>query len=298
MIPVHYRYGRSAWSFASRLDEARRWGIGPTDLVLDVGSGQEPHPRANVLVDRFADDHSERAVGARLVFDRTAIIADAQRLPFPDDSFDFVICKHLLEHVAEPETLFSELTRVARRGYIETPSRLYEKLHGWRFHRWFVHVADGRIVLEAKERAIFDPDLHSWFRRELEEPDFWSFFMPRLRRLGLLTAVLWDGDIPYEIRRDLASDPDAEEFAFASGVADRGDEGIRRSSFSRARSHVSTYVRRRSDPRVPDIMRRLTCPACGSPLTHGERLDCRGCDRSFGFRGQVPWLVVDQVVAA
>ena len=38
--------------------------------------------------------------------------ADARDLPFPDDSFDAVICSHVLEHVPEDVTVALEIARV------------------------------------------------------------------------------------------------------------------------------------------------------------------------------------------
>jgi len=43
-------------------------------------------------------------------------IADIQNLPFPDDSFDRVICAHTIEHLACPEAAVSEMCRVLRPG--------------------------------------------------------------------------------------------------------------------------------------------------------------------------------------
>lgn len=43
-------------------------------------------------------------------------IADIQDLPFPDASFDRVICAHTIEHLAGPEAAISEMCRVLRPG--------------------------------------------------------------------------------------------------------------------------------------------------------------------------------------
>lgn len=47
-------------------------------------------------------------------------VADALQLPFPDQSFDFVLCSKTLHHMKEPEAVAAlrEMLRVARRGYI------------------------------------------------------------------------------------------------------------------------------------------------------------------------------------
>jgi ubiquinone/menaquinone biosynthesis C-methylase UbiE len=65
-------------------------------------------------------------------------VADGNRLPFEDKSFDLVLCNSVLHHFAEPEKLLSEVSRLASsRGAIllrdlRRPSRLAYPLHvGW-----------------------------------------------------------------------------------------------------------------------------------------------------------------------
>ncbi len=41
------------------------------------------------------------------------IVADGNRLAFPDASFDLVMCNSVLHHVAEPQRLFAEVARLA-----------------------------------------------------------------------------------------------------------------------------------------------------------------------------------------
>jgi len=41
---------------------------------------------------------------------------DLMSLPFPDSSFDFFICSHVLEHVPDDRIAISELLRITRRG--------------------------------------------------------------------------------------------------------------------------------------------------------------------------------------
>ena len=101
--------------------------------VLEIGSGHNPHPRADVLCDRYLEDR-ERA-GA-LKRDRPFVLADGEALPFVDDAFDYVIAIHVVEHADDIEAFLGELSRVARAGYLETPSAIGEHLFGWQKHRW------------------------------------------------------------------------------------------------------------------------------------------------------------------
>jgi len=40
----------------------------------------------------------------------------AQRLPFPDATFDVIVCSHILEHLSKPQNLVAELFRMLRPG--------------------------------------------------------------------------------------------------------------------------------------------------------------------------------------
>jgi len=105
--------------------------------VLDVGSGHQPHPRADVLLERHLDDHSERS-GARVIPDARLVVGDGQAMPFKDGEFDYAIASHIAEHVEDPASLCRELARVAGRGYVETPGWLGDILLRESFHRWRV----------------------------------------------------------------------------------------------------------------------------------------------------------------
>ena len=49
-----------------------------SDLVLEVGSGDMPYPRADILCDRYHGKTSHRRPNAKLIIDRPMVIADIQ----------------------------------------------------------------------------------------------------------------------------------------------------------------------------------------------------------------------------
>jgi predicted SAM-dependent methyltransferase len=55
-------------------------------------------------------------VSADLERPRAMVKADITDLPFPDDSFDVILCSHVLEHVVEDRAAMRELYRVLRPG--------------------------------------------------------------------------------------------------------------------------------------------------------------------------------------
>ncbi len=110
----HLPYFRTMPSLtALRVFHQRRIAVPVTDdaLVLDVGSGDKPSWRADVLLDRYAGaEHSAQRSGrAAARVSRPLFDADAADMPFRDDAFDYAICSNLLEHVADPVAVAAEL---------------------------------------------------------------------------------------------------------------------------------------------------------------------------------------------
>lgn len=127
------------------------------DLVLDVGGGAAPLPRADWVLDLMA--YEQRGLygppidPSRERFDATTWvrrdICDREPWPFRDGQFDFSVCSHTLEDVRDPMFVCGELIRVSTAGYIEVPSRLEEQSYGfqgpwagWGHHRWLIE-SDG-----------------------------------------------------------------------------------------------------------------------------------------------------------
>lgn len=143
--------------------------------VLEIGPGADPHPRSDVLLEIRFDDPAEYtrqfghdrplATGKELVF------YDGRTFPFPDGAFDYVICSHVLEHVPDVEAFLGEVFRVAKRGYFEYPTILYEYLYNFDVHLNFLRWADGTLRYMPKSHApleAFRP-VQAYFLRTLEQ---------------------------------------------------------------------------------------------------------------------------------
>lgn len=170
--------------------------LDPADVVLDVGGWAEPLPRADWVIDVMpyetrglygtSDPELER-------FDeRTWIqrdMCDREPFPFADAQIDFAVCSHTLEDVRDPIWVCRELSRVAKAGYIEVPSRLEEQSYGvhgpwvgWSHHRWLVDVTEDRLEFVSKPHA-----LHG--KREFQMPhERWLELSPEQR----VEAFFWE----------------------------------------------------------------------------------------------------------
>lgn len=104
-----------------------RCGVGPESRLLEVGCGvgiTPCHAAQRLGCQVVAVDLSERMLSwarrraRRLRLDRQVSLAAAaaQELPFPDDSFDAVICESVLAFMPDPARALAEYTRVARPG--------------------------------------------------------------------------------------------------------------------------------------------------------------------------------------
>lgn len=165
-------------------------------LVLEVGSGENPHPRANILVDRFLEDNTER--GGDLARDtRPLIVADAHHLPFRDGVFAYIICSHILEHMDDPPQFVRELQRTGKSGYIGSPSELAERLFHWSFHRWYVNLLpDGTLTMHPIEPGQPFGELFDYF---YEYNPMYYLFQRSMPDLFWIETE-WHGTIKLEMR--------------------------------------------------------------------------------------------------
>jgi SAM-dependent methyltransferase len=95
-------------------------GVGPGTSVLDVGCGTA-RSYAPELARRAGSyvgvDVSATAVeAARAAGLDARVVDDASALPFPDASFDRVVCIEVLEHLFAPDRAAAEIRRVLRPG--------------------------------------------------------------------------------------------------------------------------------------------------------------------------------------
>lgn len=114
-------------------------------MVLEIGPGSTPHPRANEFLEMIFESESLQisqrgGIKAQPVFgERKIHYYDGSAFPFEDRKYDYVICSHVIEHVTNPELFISEINRVSGgRGYIEYPLITYEYIYNFNVHTQFI----------------------------------------------------------------------------------------------------------------------------------------------------------------
>ena len=124
-----------------------RLDVRPGDLILDMGCGAGRHAFETVrrgcrIV--ALDQDLQELVSVRNTFaamieagelesdvQGQPISADALHLPFPNGTFDKIICSEVLEHIDDDKTALTELVRVLRPGgsiAITVPAWMPEKI--------------------------------------------------------------------------------------------------------------------------------------------------------------------------
>jgi hypothetical protein len=217
--------------------------LGPDDVVLDIGGWADPFHRADWVMDVMPFDtrglyeregwidEGDRA--HRRFDEKTWIqrdICDRTPYPFADKEIDFVICSHTLEDVRDPVWVCSEMARIAKAGYIETPSMLEElsygfrgPLVGWEHHRWLIEVDQD----EARIEFMFkDHTLHS--RPELHFP---AGFRDLLGEEQRVATLWWEGDFSYRERVFVGEGPEEHLKDFV--LRESGRRGPRPGRFRR-----------------------------------------------------------------
>ena len=91
--------------------------------ILEIGPGVRPFKHASHTIDYLPTNEKNKTSVLHIKLD-----LDTDTFPFEDNYFDFVYCRHVLQELNHPVNAYNEMTRVAKNGFIETPSPLAEAL--------------------------------------------------------------------------------------------------------------------------------------------------------------------------
>jgi SAM-dependent methyltransferase len=220
---LHAKYGRATWFpwWAAQLP----WpspGDGANLQVLEVGCGaawlwaeatdQMPAERIELtltdLSPGMVDEAVERVAGLGRFAGVEGRTADAQDVPFADDSFDVVVSNHMLYHLPEPALGVAEIARVLRPGGVVGVAT-----NGWT-HLTELWQIRAEVFAGLGDRTHHDETVEA-FGIETGEP------MLR-ERFGSVTFHRYDDTLrctdPADVVAFLRSNPPGED-ADAAGVA-------------------------------------------------------------------------------
>jgi SAM-dependent methyltransferase len=173
------------------------------ERILDAGAGQSPYrsyfSEATYIAVDFADgDHSWD-------YSNLDTITRLENLPFPNNTFDCIICTQVLEHLQEPEQVLKELCRVARSGgrlILTAPLGFgeHQAPHDYfRFTRYGLRhllVKSGWTVTEVKPRggyfrymAVMLMWMYIYFFPE-QRPNWLKWLMAPLQCLAALLLIV------------------------------------------------------------------------------------------------------------
>lgn len=269
------QFGRIKWALRKAF-----LPVSTKALVLDVGSGNSPYPRSDVLLDRLQGD--AHRCGQALIIDRPLILGDALHMPFKDKAFDFVVASHILEHMKDPAQFLSELMRVAKAGYIETPNSIGEELVPMNIHCLEVMNLDNKLIIRKKASSedvsfLGDLKIHirntAWRKLFHRSPDLFH------------TRYFWKDKIDYEILNPQVSCDWIDQIYTLSDVGksseNYGSIGWRGWGI-RLLAKLYGWMRKRKSI---DINATLACPQCHSDLKfENSSSECLACGALYSLK--------------
>lgn len=142
--------------------------IKPGDRILDIGGSLKQHKEIKIdtLVDLYPPEKAPYWPSTLKAKYFIQLDIARNKLPFKDKEFDICLCTHTLEDLYNPFLALEEMSRVAKRGYIATPSRGFDmqfshfNLTDWRtgprrqpglsHHHWFFEVKNEKLFIVPK----------------------------------------------------------------------------------------------------------------------------------------------------
>lgn len=258
-------------------------------LVLEVGSGGNPYPRANVLLDAYENTRERHWVPLKV--DRPMVLGFVEKLPFKDKTFDFVIASHVLEHSADPKVFLTELQRVAKAGYIETPDAFFERINPYRDHRLEVTERQNRLLIRKKSAWNLDPDTVELY--EYKAKQHLTNELISRRPFYFHLRYYWKNTIDYEIINpdENSSWPATASGNVSCGTLHKSFTSQVKNTFLNIYRNFFSQKRRNAEINLFDF---LMCPHCSSASIQKKspsKIECCSCKSQYEIRGDIPVMI-------
>lgn len=163
--------------------------------VLELGPGNTPFKNAT---DFIGWEHGVQPIDKGSNY--KVCDFNHHSLPYGDKEFDFVYCRHVLEDLIYPFRVMNEMQRIAKAGYIETPSPMAEikkgidggdpEWRGYHHHIWYVWVHNNKLQFTKKYPI-------SEYFGGIQEDNLQTFLENNPH--GWNTYFLWQDSFDYEL---------------------------------------------------------------------------------------------------
>ena len=178
-----FKFGKKRYSEISLLQE------NGSPYCLDIACGAKPFPEADVLCDLHANPCPDRSMKNLVTEGKPFVLCSCYNLPFKDKAFDFVTSYYLIEHVDDPFSLFRELKRVSKHGYVQCPSWFNEFLYGEAVHYWTVTKHNNTLYVKPISNSTMPPFRFGFIFHRLYRHQTWQILHAILdEKLHLFTV--------------------------------------------------------------------------------------------------------------
>lgn len=281
-----------------------------SDLVLEIGAGHNPSPAADVVVDKYLFDNTERGGALKTIC--PTVIADGEHLPFRDKAFAKTVGRQVMEHMDDIGAFFEELMRVSSGGYLAAPSYLREHVFRWPYHKWLICEDDGMLTCARKN--IPAPSTGLLFHYLAAHNTHFTRFMKSLPTDILHVQYAWTDQINYRIV-DSIDLPDfstyesieayfrshASPASFANSLKRWMLRWLPRPMVDQVQNIRRAYysLRMAKARRAINLDALLICPACKHDVQKAQQgYTCKSCGRFYPIQDGVPvFLLTDDATA-
>jgi|ERR1035437_1705925 hypothetical protein len=250
-------------------------------MIIDIGSGHKPHKDADILLE-YKSGGNEHRWGKNLKINRPTLIYDGPKMPFKDNSFDFSICRHVLEHVDFPTKFLGEINRISYAGYIETPSEIAElTFTPYDQHKWIIHLSGNKLFLKKKLKTNI-----SRFGKLFDylcdnEEKFETYFYWKRRGLFFI-EYFWKEKINFQIVR-------SSEKTFVNLYDPKTLRNLTKLNRANHFPKISNETKKNNRSNVFNFLeKQIITPCCSEGVKYyKDYFLCRGCSRKYPIKGNL-----------